>query len=387
VDPGLTGRDKAIWLVREARKWIPGTSKVTDIVDFVLADFLANPDVNNWELTRDRIAERYMIHAAAHGFQYFNWAESSVNFACGVMCLLYGQCDYKRTVQIGTLSGWDSDNCTATMGGLLGLMLGYEGLVAQFPGVPFSDRYDIERTRNNLPDYLPGDPLAQDTFSMMAARMSVLTHANVVSAGGTASPAQWVLPAAVTTRQVLRNPSQEVWSRSANCRVVNAGGTVTCWSSSPPGPNMPTGVSAPAYFGNGYEMEGAGRDWQDWRRWAYTTEGTGASPVALQVEYDRAVDVWAVRFVEGDHTAAGGWFDSASIQVKVGEVWVSPVVLPSEALSPAKPYQVIDFRLAMPLTATGIRILGPVPPGGFVTCAELDALARPASSAGSRGAY
>jgi hypothetical protein len=168
-------------------------------VDFVLADFLANPDVNNWELTRDRIADRYMLHAAANGFWYLNWTESSVNFACGVMCLLYGQCDYKRTVQIGTLSGWDSDNCTATMGGLLGLMLGYDELVAQFPGRTFADRYTAEPTRNNLPDYLPADPQAEDTFSLMAQRMLPLIDSAVIAAGGAveAPNNRWLLPAIV----------------------------------------------------------------------------------------------------------------------------------------------------------------------------------------------
>jgi hypothetical protein len=353
----------------------------------VLSDFLANPDVNNWELTRDRIADRYMVNAAANGFVYHNWAESSVNFACGVMSLLYGQCDYRRTVQIGTLSGWDSDNCTATMGGLLGLMLGNETLIAQFPGATFSDRYDVERTRNNLPDYLPVDPLAQDTFTLMAARMVPLIDSNVRAAGGVVGPAHWVLPAAVTSKHVLRNPGHELWTRSANCRVSNAGGVVTCWTSAPPGPNMPTGVSNPAYFGNGYEHEGAGRDGQDWRRWAYTTEGTGATSVTLQVEYDRPVPLWAVRFIEGDHIPAGGQFISTSVQVKVGGVWVTPAVVASEPLDAAKPYQVIDFRLHQPLMATGVRVLGAVPPGGFVTCTELDALSQPASSAGVRGGY
>ena len=47
--------------------------------------------------------------------------DASVNLATGVMALLYGNGDYKRTVQIATLSGWDSDNSTASLGGLFGL--------------------------------------------------------------------------------------------------------------------------------------------------------------------------------------------------------------------------------------------------------------------------
>ena len=48
---------------------VDATAPTADIIDFVLADFLANPDVNNWELTRDRIYERYQLNAAATGFR------------------------------------------------------------------------------------------------------------------------------------------------------------------------------------------------------------------------------------------------------------------------------------------------------------------------------
>ena len=51
--------------------------------------------------------------------------------------------------------------------------------------------------------------------------------------------------------------------------------------------------------------------------------------------------------------------------------------------APAAPFQVIDFILPAVTTATGIRISGPSSnapgnPEGFITCAELDALAPPA---------
>ncbi len=385
VDPGLSGRDKVIWLVREARKWILDGSKSADIADFVLADYLANPDSNNWELTRDRIAERYMINAPAHGWHFYNWAESSVNFACGLLALLYGEGDYKRTVQIGTLSGWDSDNGTATMGGLLGLMLGYDGVRAQFPGVPFSDRFDIDRTRNNLPDFLPADPQAQDRLEWMAARMMPVIDANVRAARGKVTPTAWVLPAPVLSRHIMFNPDYDVWRRSANCRRSMQGGFAWATSSAPAGPGGPSGVSDPWFMGNGYEHDFTGLDGQDWRRRPYTTEGTGVSgPVTLMVEYDRPVEVETVRFFEGDHTPTAGWFTSAVVEVKVGGVWMNVGSVMSEPLDPAKPFQVIDFVLNSVVNATAVRVVGVVPPGGYVTCCEIDALARSANIAGAK---
>ena len=117
VDQTLPRSEQVIGLVSGARLYIPDTSKSADIVDFVLADFLSNPDGDDWERTRDRVYERYHQHAADYGFVYRDWTESSVNFASGLIALLYGEGDFRRTVQIGTLTGWDSDNGTATMGG------------------------------------------------------------------------------------------------------------------------------------------------------------------------------------------------------------------------------------------------------------------------------
>lgn len=385
----LTGRQKAIWLVQQARAWIPGTSKTADIVDFVLADFLANPDPDNWELTRDRIAERYMLNAAANGFWYLGWPESSVNFACGVMALLYGQFDYKRTVQIGTLSGWDSDNGTATMGGLIGLCLGYQGMLAQFPGQPLSDRYAIEPTRNNMPDYLPADPQAEDTFTLMAQRMMPIIDLAVAQAGGSISPGGklWMLPHPPLAHPLNLNPLRIDRLRSANHTVRDAGGQVTATSSaaaSPWGPPWTYGAAAPWYFANGYETDDRGLDQQTGNRYFYSTQGAGQAPGTVQtftVEYDRPVHVELVRFIEGDHFsgpvgARGGWFTTFDLHLRVSGQWVPAAATLSEPLDPARPFQVIDLRLPAPVWATGVRLSGPSGGlDGFVTCAEVDAVA------------
>jgi hypothetical protein len=161
-------------------------------------------------------------------------------------------------------------------------------------------------------------------------------------------------------------------------------------ASSPAQPVATFGSWNPDYFGNGVEHDFAGRDLQELGRYFYSTQGGGQMPGAIQtleVTYDRPVPVWAVRFIEGDHfTAAagfppgsrGGWFTAASVQVRINGQWVAPPVFPSEPLDPARPFQIIDFVLANPVNATGVRITGPSGgPDGFVTCAELDALSRP----------
>jgi hypothetical protein len=389
VDPAAPGHDRALQLVREARRWIPSSSKAAAAVDLVVADYLANPDVNDWERTRDLIYQHFQLNAQANGYIYRGWTESTVNFACGVMALLYGGCDYKRTVQIGTLSGWDSDNCTATLGGLLGLMLGMEQLRAQFPGQVFSDRFDIWRTRDNLPDYLPADPLAQDTLAMMSQRMLPLIDQVVVQAGGTVDAAnnRWLLPPQDRRKPMQVSPAWLEESRSANRRARMQGRPVQALSSiagAPPSPPWVHGIADAGYFANGYQHDFSGRDGIDWQGWFFTTQGGALAPnqpITLTVLYSEPTPIWSVRLIEGDHwPQAGGWFDSLTVQVLTPAGWITPAVVPSEALDPSRPFQIIDYRLSATMTGTGIRVVGlPGGPGRFITCAELDAIAPPGS--------
>lgn len=84
-----------------------------------------------------------------------------INFAASLVSLFYGEGDFKETIKIGALCGWDSDNPTATWGGLIGFMIGKEGLEKTFDQ-KFSNRFNIHRTRQNFPN----DGI--DTFENMA---------------------------------------------------------------------------------------------------------------------------------------------------------------------------------------------------------------------------
>lgn len=392
----LAPRARCEWLVEQARRWLPDESKSADIIDHVLADYRANPDRDDWERTRDLIYDRYQLHAAENGFDYRAWTESSVNFATGVMALLYGGGDFRRTVQIGTLSGWDSDNGTATMGGLLGLMLGTEALLAQFPGEALSDRYNAARTRDALPDHLPLDPDAEDTFSLLAQRMLPMVERAILERGGLvdAPAGRWLLPPSVggaprggtgLTDVTPWNPLRAELDRSANNRVRLEGGTVTASASVASAPPGGYGFKQPAHFANGFEQDFRGIEPSNTLRRFYSSQNSALSEgdtITLTVEYDRPVEVAAVRFIEGDHfddpAARGGYFLDAGVLVRVGGNWIEPPggVVPSAGLDPARPFQVVDFALNQPLEATGVRLVGRVGGAdGFVTCAELDALA------------
>ena len=375
VNPAMSGRERSIWLAQRGLEYIPEGSKTADVIRFVLDDYLANPDPNNWELTRDRIDARYRVAAGVNGFTYRDWFESSINLATGVMALLYGEGDYRRTIQVGTMSGWDSDNGTATMGGLLGLIGGTAGVQSAFPGANLSDLYDIDSRRDNMPDYVPQNAGAEDTFSMMAARMMPLVRANVTNAGGVARDGVWVLPPLRAGGDAAANPLTAAMNRSANNRVRADGGTVSAVVSVTGAPPSGRGVASPAAFADGRESNFNGAEEVDSQRWYFSSEGSGASTVEMTVLYDRAVEAAIVRVMEGDHFANGGRAEGLTVMLRVGESWVPASVAWSSALT-AAPFEILDFSLSQVVQITGVRIVASMPgPSGFVTCAEIDVLA------------
>lgn len=168
VDPKLSMKEQTQWLAEQARKRLPDGSYPAKMYDFIKEDYLKNPDKNNWEKTRDLLHQRH-TGVTTDGYNYRSWFDAGINYGASLISLFYGEGDYKRTIQIGTLCGYDSDNPTATWGGLLGFMLGREGVEKAFPGKKLSGLYNISRTRINFPDRTPDLP-GDDTFELMAER-------------------------------------------------------------------------------------------------------------------------------------------------------------------------------------------------------------------------
>jgi len=116
----------------------------------------AFPD--DWRRARQAMAERYygVFDYNAHAWPV---VDANLNGACAILALLYGQGDFHRTLDIASGLGFDADNQAATMGGLLGIILGIEGIPEDllFPlgrerwEQPFNDRY-VNVSRHDLPD-------------------------------------------------------------------------------------------------------------------------------------------------------------------------------------------------------------------------------------------
>ena len=347
VDPNQAPREQILSMVEEARQYLPDSTKSADIVDFVLADYLDNPDVNDWERTRDLVYDRYHLNAAENGFIYRDWTESSVNFAAGLIALLYGEGDFQRTVKIGTLSGWDSDNGTSSMAGVIGLMIGYDALIAQFPEQDISDRYHILRTRDDMPDYLPDDKEAEDTFFAMSERMIPLIEQSIVMAGGSVEDGNWTL-ITPSGPKLEQNPYQLIYQQSQNNQVRVEGGTVTA---SVNGETAETETLV-----DGLEHDFSGREIFTILP-SYRLRPDG-EPVEIEVIYDRPIEVNFIRLVEG----GGAGFESIALELWGDDGWVAAPLDQAQSAepNPRKGYEILDFVLSEPITTSRFRLIGQV---------------------------
>ncbi|MBN8706985.1 MAG: ADP-ribosylglycohydrolase family protein [Bacteroidetes bacterium] len=163
-DQSLAMKNRIMIMADQARNRLPENSYPAGMYDFVKGRFLAGI---SWEQTRDEVYDRYQIQEK-DGYNltsrklYCNGCfAAGINFASSLISLFYGEGDLKETIKIGSLCGWDSDNPTATWGGLLGFMIGKDGIEKVFDRT-FSDRFNIHRTRINF----PGDGI--DSFENMA---------------------------------------------------------------------------------------------------------------------------------------------------------------------------------------------------------------------------
>jgi len=145
-------KEKIFWMSNKSREILPNDSYPAKMYDYTYSLYKSGI---NWEQTRDSIYNRYQVEQK-DGYNitsrnlYCNGCfAAGINFAASLVSLFYGEGDLKETIKIGTLAGWDSDNPTATWGGLIGFMIGKDGIESTF-NRKFSNRFNIHRTRQNF---------------------------------------------------------------------------------------------------------------------------------------------------------------------------------------------------------------------------------------------
>jgi hypothetical protein len=192
VDKQQSMKEQTQWMANMARKHLPNDSYSAKMYDYVKKLYDANI---TWEAARDSVYQRYQVEEmdgydiTAQNIYCNGCFAAGINFAASMVSLFYGEGDLLETIKIGVLAGWDSDNPTATWAGLLGFMLGKDGVEQAF-NRKFSNRFNIHRTRINFPNGI-------DTFENMA-KMGVFVIDRVVqeqmNGGVDLNKNVWLLP-------------------------------------------------------------------------------------------------------------------------------------------------------------------------------------------------
>ena len=162
-NPNLSIKENLLIMAEKSSDQLPNDSYASKMYDFVKKQY--NEGLP-WETIRDNVYTRYQVEEkdgydiTSRNLKCNGCFAAGINFAASLISLFAGEGDLKETIKLGTLMGWDSDNPTATWGGLIGFMIGHHGVKKAF-NREFSEEYNIHRTRQN---FLNGI----DNFSNMA---------------------------------------------------------------------------------------------------------------------------------------------------------------------------------------------------------------------------
>jgi hypothetical protein len=357
-------------LVEQGLAVVPATSRTYQVIQDVIAWHAADP--LDWRDTQAKVFDKY-YYVDTFG-RYRGWIESTINTGLTTMAILYGGGEFRQTVEIAVLGGFDADCNPATAGGLVGLMKGFSGLPADFTG-PASDAYRVSTLVN-----LGGTT----TISQVAADFRAAAEQEIVRMGGriegSGDTAVYHLPADAVATPPERSDPTGPQGLVRDVRL--AGGAVTTTASY--SRHIPTrdranldqiidGITDTSYNG----------------QLPYTTDDGNPAPPAggdwYQLNFDRNVTFTSLVFYEGDILwndvngdprvvePRGGYFLNLTAEVGMGGVFTPLANLTlSEPLDPYKYFQQIELTFD-PAAGDAIRIRGD--PGGtdhFTSIVELE---------------
>lgn len=144
--------DDVEFIVREALKTIPEQSEFYQCISDVIGWYEANP--SDWKQTWFEAERKWSsdIGCPDGVFVPFN-IDAKINAAYIVIGLLYGEGDFGKTIDISTRCGQDSDCNPASSGGILGTILGYDGIPENWmQGLDRVEDMDFKYTTISLND-------------------------------------------------------------------------------------------------------------------------------------------------------------------------------------------------------------------------------------------
>jgi ADP-ribosylglycohydrolase len=113
--------------IRTGQSLIPRSSRLSEVVETVLA--LARR-TESWEEA---------LRGVQGAYDRYNHTHVLANVAVTVLALLFGEHDFRKTVSIAVMCGWDTDCNGATAGSIMGAILGTAGIPSDL-AEPLNDR-------------------------------------------------------------------------------------------------------------------------------------------------------------------------------------------------------------------------------------------------------
>ena len=106
---------------------VPENSRLTEVVKNVL---IWSRKTNNWQEVWEKTNKRY---------GKYHWVHTLPNLAFVLIGLIWGKLDFKKTVSIAVMCGYDTDCNGATAGSILGALQGTKGIPEEMSR-PLNDR-------------------------------------------------------------------------------------------------------------------------------------------------------------------------------------------------------------------------------------------------------
>lgn len=117
--------DDPVYIVEQAIKTVPEGTKFYNCISDVIKWYKQNP--NDWKQTWFEVQKKWNkdVGCPKGVFLGFN-IDAKINSAYVAIGMLYGQGDFSKSIDIAARCGQDADCNPATVGGVLGVMLGYD---------------------------------------------------------------------------------------------------------------------------------------------------------------------------------------------------------------------------------------------------------------------
>jgi hypothetical protein len=345
------------------------------------ADLADDGSLNDW------LGSRAAVSALARSRgRYRMWTESAMNTGMTALAILYGQGDFVDTVEYGVRGGYDSDCNPATAGGLIGMMKGESGIVADIETAGYSVA-SIPQTYNDSATVI----LAKSDWTLeeVTDLFQAAAETQILAAGGEVVDGVYTIPnVAVVTGSVViptgpRGLVGAVLAEGQSVSVVVRQNDVV----------VADGATKDR-TDQSLLIDGMSDVTETGVLPFWTSAGSGDPQTdAYELHFDQEVQFTSLIMHEGDayysaysmgpsrdpaetgnYEPRGGYFDSLTVEVLQGENWVEVSNLGlSESLEALVYFQSIELTFDK-IEGDAIRIIGNA--GGsqaFTSLTELEA--------------